>query len=240
MPYFEKNSSKAIIHSKSTDTLMYQYKKKEINTLRIETTDMATNLCVLGKKYSTDKSPFNITRHRHPYTSIYDLLFSNLRNENLNFAEIGILDNASIRMFREYFSKASIYGFEFNEDLIKKAKRNKLKKVYYHKINVKNKDNIYKAFKKVNKKFKIIIDDSTHEFNDQINVIEKTINFLAPGGYLIIEDIFHAPKNLEINYMNSIKKYSRHFEKIFFIECNHINKYSPLWNNDKLLVLKKI
>ena len=56
---------------------------------------------------------------------------------------------------------------------------------------------------------------------------------------MIIEDIFHSPKNLETKYIESLKNYLRLFEKIFFIECNHINKYSPDWNNDKLLVLKK-
>ena len=89
------------------------------------------------------------------------------------------------------------------------------------------------------KKFKIIIEDSTHEFDDQIRVIKNITNFLEPGGYLIIEDIFHEPKNLEKKYYESIKKYEHLFEKIYFIECNHINKYSPGWNNDKLLIMKR-
>jgi len=259
IPDLNKELSQNIIYSNLTKSIMYKYDKKKINTLRVETTDISTDLCLLGKKYSTDKSPYNVSGHRHPYTSIYDLLFFNFRYEKINFAEIGILNNSSIKMFRKYFTKANIYGLEFNESLIKKAKKDKLQKVYYKKIDVRNKNNIYQTFRSTNKKFKVIIDDSTHEFNDQINVIEKTINFLLPGGILIIEDIFRYMKDkkkltstvpihqqdnlksiyLEKNYIKAISKYKKYFEKVFFIECNHLNKSSPNWDNDKLLVLQK-
>jgi len=247
LPDLNKKLLKNVYYSKSTKSFVYNYDnydKKKINILRLETTNLVSELCILGKKHSTDKSPFNshsmpYKNHRHPYTAAYDLLFSNFRHQKINFAEIGILGNASIKMFRQYFSKANIYGFEFNVKLIDKAKKDNLKKVKYYKIDVKNEKNIIKTFKKVNQKFNIIIDDSTHEFEDQIRIIKKSLNFLAPGGLMIIEDIFHSPKDLETKYIESLKNHLKLFEKIFFIECNHINKYSPDWNNDKLLVLKK-
>ena len=81
--------------------------------------------------------------HRHPYTGIYDLLFSSLKDKKINIAEIGILNNASIQMWRDYFTNAQIFGFEFDDDLIKSAKKAKLKKVIYRKIDVTKKKKIY-------------------------------------------------------------------------------------------------
>ena len=238
LPDLDKNKFSFIL-DKASNTYILKKKTNFINVLKIESTEYSTKLCSLGKRYLTDKSPDNLKGHRHPYTAVYDLLFNNFQDAKFNYAEIGILNNASIKMFRKYFKKANLYGFEFNKDFINKAKNDKLRNTHYMEIDVKNEKNIFNAFKKTKKKFKIIIEDSTHEFQDQIRVIKNTVNFLEPGGYLIIEDIFHHPKNLEKQYYDSIKRFKYLFEKIYFIECNHINKYSPGWNNDKLLIMKK-
>ena len=63
----------------------------------------------------------------------------------------GIENNASTKMWRKYFSKAKIYGFEFEDIKIKKAKKHKLKNTVYHKIDVSNQNNIQKTFSKINK-----------------------------------------------------------------------------------------
>jgi hypothetical protein len=77
-----------------------------------------SELCEIGRKYDTDKSSqrdnSSDSRHCHPYTLFYDSLFKGRREENLNIAEIGILDGASLLMWKEYFKSANIYGFEYN------------------------------------------------------------------------------------------------------------------------------
>ena len=40
-------------------------------------------------------------------------------------------------------------------------------------------------------------------------------------------------------YIKALKNKLKFFEKILFVECNHINKYSRGWNNDKIMILKK-
>mgnify|MGYP001291279458 CR=1 FL=1 len=63
---------------------------------------------------------------------IYDIFFSRWRNKKFNFAEIGIgTRSTGLRMFREYFKKARIFGFELEKANIKFAKKLKLKKSYY-------------------------------------------------------------------------------------------------------------
>ena len=52
--------------------------------------------------------------HRSGYTSLYNLLFYHLINKNCS-VEIGIEKNASIKMWRKYFQKASIDCFELDK-----------------------------------------------------------------------------------------------------------------------------
>ena len=211
---------------------------KKIGKYFIDSTLIKTNLCKLGEKHQTDKSPFNRILHRHPYTSIYNLLFSTLKNKKINFAEIGILNNSSIRMWREYFPYAKIFGFEFDEELIKKAKKDKLKNVFYKNIDVTNSKSISDSFKSCHTKFDIIIDDSTHTFVDQIKIIKKCYNFLYDGGFLIIEDI--PKKRIEYqeeNFYKELKEFLKYFDFVSFIDCNHINRFSKGWSNDKILVM---
>jgi hypothetical protein len=222
----------------TSDSFISKKKNNIIDTIKIETSEYSTDLCILGKKFFTDKSVFNTKGHRHPYTPIYDLLFSSFKNDKFNFLEIGILNNSSIKMFRRYFKNANLYGFEYNKKFINNAIGDKLKKTTYKYINVKNEKSIKNVFIETNKLFKVIIDDSTHEFKDQLRIIDISRKYLEPGGILVIEDIFHNPYYSKKKYLKKILKYKSYFEKIYFIECNHFNKYSPGWNNDKLLILK--
>ena len=52
--------------------------KDRINKLTIDSTFSKTELCNLGKDFPTDKSPYSEKKHRHPFTAVYDLLFSNI------------------------------------------------------------------------------------------------------------------------------------------------------------------
>ena len=227
-------------YSKYTRRLIHEPSKKIFSKLIVDTSHYNSLLCKSGANYGTNKSPLNIMGHRSGYTPYYDLLFRHLKNEKINFAEIGIENNASTKMWRKYFSKAKIYGFEFEDIKIKKAKKHKLKNTVYHKIDVSNQKNIHKAFSKINKQFDIIIDDSTHIFDHQINVIKKVHPFIKRNGILIIEDIYKKRKeNLEENYYKKIKNLNYIFEKIYFVEFHNINNYTANWKNEKLLILIK-
>jgi len=238
LPDFSKKFLRNLTYSNEANDYYFTKSSEKVNVIKIETSNYFTDLCKIGTRYKTDKSPFNKTGYRHPYTAIYDLLFSNFRNEKFNFAELGIFKNSSTKMFRYYFKKAKIYAFDYDNKLISKAKSHKLKNTFYANMNVKYEKDIYNNFKKLKKKFKIIIEDTTHEFNDQIRVIKNCKNFLEPGGILIIEDIYYK-KNIEFEYIAALKNNLKFFEKILFVECNHINKYSRGWNNDKIMILKK-
>lgn len=238
VPALNKINFFNFIYSKRTRRLVFFKKSKSFNKLLIDSTESETVLCKLGKKYQTNKSSINISGHRSSYTSFFSILFSSLRDKKINIAEIGIEKNASIKLWRAYFKRAFIHGFEYDKNKIKNAKKDKLKNTCFHEINVHKKNSISSAFEKSRIKYDIIIDDSTHIFDDQIRVIKNSYKFLKTNGIMIIEDIYrHRNGYQEHKYfseLNSIKKY---FHEIFFIDLKHVNNFTANWKNEKILLL---
>uniref|UniRef100_A0A6C0HRE8 Methyltransferase domain-containing protein n=1 Tax=viral metagenome TaxID=1070528 RepID=A0A6C0HRE8_9ZZZZ len=206
-------------------------------SLKINYKSNSSEMCKIGRKYDTDKSSQrnNVTnkRHCHPYTLFYDGLFKSKRNEKLKIAELGI--GNSLLMWKEYFANAEIYGFDCNKKIINNFK--KKNNITLSEINVKNKVSIIRAFEKLNILYDIIIEDTTHQFEDQINVIENTYEYLKPGGVLIIEDIFKSYN--ENDYISRLAPILNNFQDYYFVELDHKNRNSSGWNNDKLFVLIK-
>ncbi len=213
-----------------------------MTTLNINYKGNSSILCVIGKKYDTDKSSQrnNVTdvRHCHPYTLFYDGLFKNSKNKNLKIAELGILYGASLLMWKEYFVNSEIYGFDYNPYLINDFKRKfNNDRITLSSIDVTSKNSIVKVFSELNILYDIIIEDTTHNFEDQIRVIENTYKYLKPGGVLIIEDIFKSYN--ENAYIRKLTHILEQFQDYYFIELDHDNRNSTGWNNDKLFVLIK-
>ena len=199
-----------------------------------------TKLCKLGGKYKTNKSSLNLDGHRSGYTSLYNLILNHLINKKCSIAEIGIEKNASTKMWREYFKKGTIDCFEIDKNKINLAIKDKLKNVKYRYIDVSDKKIIISQFKKTKKKYDLIIDDSTHLFEHQINIILSAYKFLKPGGTLIIEDIYKFKKGYEEEkYRERIKPIIKFFSYVVFVETPHINNFTASWKNEKILILIK-
>jgi predicted O-methyltransferase YrrM len=213
-----------------------------METLNFHYKSNVSELCEIGKKYDTDKSSQrnNVTnsRHCHPYTLFYDGLFRHKKHDNLKIAELGILDGSSLCMWQEYFKNSEIYGLEYNNDLITKFKQNfNNDRITLTNVDVRNKDSILNAFNKLNVMYDIVIEDTTHQFEDQIRVIENMYQYLKPGGILIIEDIFRSYN--ENDYIKRLTPILHNFQDYYFIDLDHNNRNSTGWNNDKLFILIK-
>ena len=227
-------------YNESSRRLIFQNSKNRFNKIILDTSLFETEICLLGKEFNTDKSSYNLVGHRSGFSGFFYILFSQLKDKEINFAEIGIEKNASIKLWRKFFNKAEIHGFEFHKEKIKRAIDDKLKNTFYHSIDVENANNIEESFSKINKKFDIIIDDSTHYFEHQINIIYSVKKFLKENGILIIEDIpKYRHDHDELNYYEKIKDIKDEFKQIFFVETDHINNYTASANNEKLLILIK-
>jgi len=197
-----------------------------------------SDLCLIGYKYNTDKSPLryniNTRLYAHPYTLYYNSIFKNIKNNNLNILEFGILDGGSLLMWKEYFCNSKIIGLDNNINYINKMKNQNFDVSY---IDIKDDNNISSNLTNLNMTFDIIIEDTTNEIDDQIRVIKNTVKYLKPGGVIIIEDIFLNAN--EKDYYDKLGDTINEFQNNYFITLNHDNKYSGEWNNDKLFVLIK-
>lgn len=131
-----------------------------------------------------------------------------------------------------------IYGFDYDDNLINNFKKKfNNQQITLANINVTNKESIVNTFRNLNVLYDIIIEDTTHQFEDQIRVIENTYLYLKPGGMLIIEDIFKSYN--ETDYIDRLTPILQHFQDYYFVELDHNNKNSTGWDNDKLFVLIK-
>ncbi len=197
-----------------------------------------SDLCLIGQKYDTDKTPLRINvnslRHAHPYTLYYNSIFNHIKNYCLNILEFGILKGSSLLMWKEYFYNSKIVGLDNNTYYINKMKEQNFDVSF---VDVNDENNISSSLKNLNMMFDIIIEDTTHQIEDQIRVIKNTVEYLKPGGVIIIEDIFL--NNNENDYYEKLGETLNEFQNYYFITLDHENKYSEGWNNDKLFVLIK-
>ena len=138
----------------------------------------------MGVKYPTDKSPYNKNPklHKHAYTAIYSMLFSNLRYKNITVGEVGILDNQSMLIWREFFTKAKLYGFECDQNRIDKANLDKIPNCAYSYMDVKDTKIIESALSLTKTRFDILIEDSTHVFEDQIRFVSVAYESSSQAG----------------------------------------------------------
>lgn len=227
-------------YSEKTRRLVLRKNKKLFDKIYFDSTHSETDLCLLGRKYNTNKSSLNLNGHRSGYTSFYSLIFDSIKKKNCNIAEIGIEKNGSTRMWRKYFSNAYIHCFEIDEKKINFAKKQRLSKVSYHYIDVANPKIIKTAFSQTKAKFDVIIDDSTHKFDHQINIVKNVHRFLKKNGVLIIEDIYRVRNDYsEKKYFEKLKSIKKIFSKIIFIETNNINNFTANWKCEKLLLFIK-
>jgi len=217
----------------------------KINKIIIDSSESITDLCNLGVKHPTDKSAYvGGNLHRHAYMAIYDMLFMPLRYKKIKIAEGGILDNNSMKCWREYFPYAELHGFDFNGDLLQSAISENLSNTIYHKMDVSDSTLIGKAFEASGGNFDIIIDDMIHDVHHNALFSNQAYKYLKPSGLLILEDISETlnivyggnHEELYNNYFEPIKKY---FSSMTFIASEHKNKFSGDLHNDKLLVFCK-
>jgi predicted O-methyltransferase YrrM len=205
----------------------------------IDSSDASTELCRIGRAAGTDKSPYNTVAHRHPYTAVYSMLFSSLKNKPIRFAEIGVAGGASALLWEIYFThpNAELRMFDRDEEFLRRAHKHVGNRFTFALMDVSVDGDVFRALG--NEPYDVILDDSSHDFEHQIRIIKEAWPLLKPGGMLIIEDIFrneseerYAKALFEIEILESAVS-------TYFVVCEHKNRWSPGWDNDKLLVLVK-
>jgi hypothetical protein len=139
----------------------------------------------LGKKYGTDKSRHSFKSST--YLDIYDKHLNDKRENVKVLVEIGILNGASLRMWKEYFPNATIYGVDINPEC-EKYKEDRIEIL----IGDQN-DDIFLTFLK-NKlpNIDVLLDDGSHITKHQIKTFNYLKDNITKGGTYIIEDLANS------------------------------------------------
>lgn len=213
----------------------------------IESTNAITELCELGQEANTDKSPFNSRGHRHPYTPVYSMLFAQYKKRPIQFAEIGIAMGASAEMWERYFdhSGTAFHFFDRDEQLLDHLKgRVQSGRVRTGLMDVAVDGDVARGLREsigagrdAVGLYDVIIDDSSHDLEHQIRIVKEALPLVKSGGLLIVEDVFRATPEEE--YTKALAAELAQCSFAYFVVCEHVWKFSPGWDNDKLLVLVK-
>lgn len=207
--------------------------------MKIDTTNTKTKLCELGAFLMNDKSAYATDGHRHAYTGIYTLLFARFVENPVVIAELGINNCSSMAMWYNYFKHpdAKIYGFDIDRNHINHLNSLEGDNVKGLFMDVSKEDSIINGLSQIGGKIDILLDDSSHIFEDQIRIIKKGLPFVKSGGLIIIEDIIRDRN--EADYEEALNDVLFRFSFATFILPIHINEFCGNYNNSKLLVLIK-
>jgi len=173
-------------------------------------------------KNDASRNPYN----GHSYGESYQQVFNDFNNEDkLNILEIGLHAGSSLVAWKEYFENSKIYGIDIIDIISQEHKKEEFTYIFKD-----IKDNeVLEILKDVN--FDIIIDDGSHDLNDQIFVIENYIQKLNINGYLLIEDL-QRPEWFEI--LES--KVDKNICEVFRYDTRH--KYGRY--DDLIIAIKRI
>ncbi len=202
--------------------ILFFYKKKQdfCNiTFYNKNNNSLTKLCEIYKsnKGSLDHNKKTIWGSpAHTYSNYYYSLFNHFKDDVKLIFECGIGTNnqdlesnmtengipgASLRVFRDYFKKAQIYGADIDKDIL--FKENRIKTFYVDQLNTRS---IKIMWKKIGiKNFDIIIDDGLHTTDANINLFINSFDKLKKNGIYIIEDV-HSRELKDI--MKKLKKFN--------------------------------
>ena len=135
-------------------------------------------LDAIGIGTGTDKS----SRY-HDYLNVYEHAFQSLRKVKFQMVEIGVHQGASIRMWEEFFPRATLIGV----DISTKCKKYATDRVSIV-IGDQSKQSFLDSFG-ASIDPTIILDDGSHVWSHQIETFKTLFPVLRPGGYYVIEDI---------------------------------------------------
>ena len=178
-------------------------------------------LVEIGKKYPTSK---NVTG----FLEIYEIFFKNLRDKEINILEIGVDNGDSLRLWRDYFSKAKICGI----DIVKKEF--KIKDVEILCGDQSDHNFLTEVVEKF-KNFDVIIDDGSHVSKHIIASFNFLFKYLNQNGLYIIEDLqtSYIPRFGGSRFNLDKKNTSMNFLKSLTDSINYEHKDRPFFKKKK-------
>jgi hypothetical protein len=176
----------------------------------------------------------------HNYTLVYNELFKDVKNKEINFFELGLgttnlhleqslkSSGASLKGWKQYFNKANIYGADIDKKILFEEPR--IKTYYCDQTSKKSTEELWANFDKI--EFDFILEDGLHTFEANILFLENSLHKVKKEGLYIIEDLLTKDLHLYYDYLS---KTNLVFDKYQLIELhNDGNK-----QDNNLLIIKK-
>ena len=132
---------------------------------------------------------------RNGYVNEYVRLFDEIRDNKINFLEIGIFQGRSLAMWSDYFSNGKIYGIDIDTTEFKLVYPELLEMGAFENDNLQEviqgdtTDSTILDVLNSEVGFSVIIDDGDHTHLGQLATFKNFFPLLEPGGFYIIEDI---------------------------------------------------
>lgn len=193
-----------------------------------------TPLCKLAFKYGSDKCP----RLRHNYTPFYYEMVKDKRESTKKVLEMGIgyykrihevevfydkglhryyHKGASLKMWRDFFPNAQIYGADIRPEIIFEDERIK---TFLCDETVE--EDLVKLIANTGSDIDLFVDDGSHHLHDQIFACLTLMPLLKKDVIYVIEDVTHSRR-----LVRALGAY----------EC-WVPQISKLGGNDQLVVVK--
>lgn len=154
------------------------------------------NLCITqNREYGTDKG-----EPKSYIDEFYEENFFPFKDKKINLVEIGVRSGASLCLWKNYFTKAQIYGLDNLHD-----KNN-------HNVPINEEwvsgDNVHYIIGDAYTKevaddlplIDILIDDGPHTFESHVKLLQLYLSKINSGGMIVIEDVSYDYNNL-YNYI---------------------------------------
>jgi len=152
----------------------------------------STKLCKLAERYGADKCP----KINHNYTPFYYELFNKRKKDIKKVFEFGVGNmrqyshipgytlGASLRMWRDFFPNAQVYGADIVAESVFKDER-----LETFQCDETNAEQVIALMKKIGAEdIDIFIDDASHHVHDQRFLCETVMPLLKKDVIYVIED----------------------------------------------------
>lgn len=151
-----------------------------------------TPLCELALKYGTDKGGWHTIAGEtcHVYTPCYDFIFGSRRETVKQVFEIGVHYGPSMRMWRDYFPNAHIFGIDSDAGALFQEDR-----IHCYPCDQNNPVELVSIMERievefgVRPSFELMVDDGSHEPGHQIVSMRTLLPYLDKRGVYVVEDL---------------------------------------------------
>lgn len=153
-----------------------------------------TELCALAMKYGADKCP----QINHCYTPFYNEYFKPYRYTFKKIFEFGVGNKriyasipnyqmgASLRMWRDFFPNAQVYGADIAGGSVFKDER-----LETFRCDETKEDQVKALIEKIGGDIDLFVDDASHHVDLQMNLLKYVMPLLKKDVIYVLEDCGH-------------------------------------------------